>query len=486
MKRFALSVALLFAFTVNAFGAYTEFCCRSGGSNLSAGSRNGGSTEPGTSPDFTYASGTWVNATGVFTLASGNPVTDGVAVGDFASVFPDAATVTPFVGRVTARDATTISVSLTAKAGTAPPDGTTNTTLRIGGAWKGPNGAVNFPFGFIENTLTNSSGDFPRINFKNDASFTVSAAVAHANAGPTRWMGYTTTYGDGGKWTLDANGGNFVILTLSGANNSFIDAIITNNATGSVSGFTVSGAECLITRTVVNTVRNSGFVVSGTDCQLKECEAYGCNTGNSASHAGFTFSTNTGIRAIRCISHDNLNQGFRTTVASIYERCVADTNTADGFFLSTNNSGTLQNCDAYNNGGDGVDLGNGTAAIFTLESCNFVKNGGWGINGSGAGSRNGSVVKCGFGSGTQVNTSGDATGLSAMFFDTAVDKIVYAADSTPWMDPANGDFRVSLAAAKGTGRGGFTQTQTGYSGTTSAPNIGASISNTVYRIIRRF
>ena len=100
--------------------AYTEFCCRSGGSNLNAGTRLGDSTEPGTSASLTYANGTWVASTGVFSIAIGNPVTDGVAVGDFASVYANGSTVTGFVGRVTARDTTTITVSLTAKSGTPP------------------------------------------------------------------------------------------------------------------------------------------------------------------------------------------------------------------------------------------------------------------------------------------------------------------------------------------------------------------------------
>lgn len=66
---------------------YTEFCCRSGGSNLNAGTRKGDSTVPGTAADFTYASGSWVSGTGVFTPASGNPQSDGVAVGDFVSIY---------------------------------------------------------------------------------------------------------------------------------------------------------------------------------------------------------------------------------------------------------------------------------------------------------------------------------------------------------------------------------------------------------------
>ena len=136
--------------------AFTEFCCRSGGSNLNAGTRTGNSTEPGTSADFTYASGSWVSSTGVFTVASGNPSTDGVAVGDFASVYADGASVTTLVGRVTAVSSTTVTVSTTAKTGTTT-DGTSNRTLRIGGAWQGPNGASGFPLNFLTNACTNSS-----------------------------------------------------------------------------------------------------------------------------------------------------------------------------------------------------------------------------------------------------------------------------------------------------------------------------------------
>src|SRR5437667_2887639 len=145
-------------------GTFTNFACRASGSNLNAGTRTGNTTVPGTAAALTYASGTWVQSTGVFTVASGNPSTDGLVAGDFASVYPDAATVTPFVGRVTASSATTITVSLTAKMGTAPVDGTTNTTLKIGGAWKGPNGTSAFPFNLVDLSLTDAAGDFPRVN----------------------------------------------------------------------------------------------------------------------------------------------------------------------------------------------------------------------------------------------------------------------------------------------------------------------------------
>ena len=84
----------------------------------------------------TYASGSWVDATGVFTVASGDPEADGVLVGEYAIVHPDA-DAPAFVGLITDRDETTITVSLEVANGTAPVDGTEDTTLIVGYSVKG-------------------------------------------------------------------------------------------------------------------------------------------------------------------------------------------------------------------------------------------------------------------------------------------------------------------------------------------------------------
>jgi hypothetical protein len=57
---------------------------------------------------------------------------------------------------------------------------------------------------------------------------------------------------------------------------------------------------------------------------------------------------------------------------------------------------------------------------------------------------------------------------------TVIGSVTYATDVTPWVDPTNGDFRINLAAAKGTGRGTFTQTASSYAGTVGYPDIGAA------------
>lgn len=457
---------------------FTEFCCRSGGSNLNAGTRTGNSAEPGTAADFTYASGSWVQSTGVFTVASGNPSSDGVAVGDFASVYADGSTVTGFVGRVTARDATTITVSLTAKSGTAPTDGTGNRTLTIGGAWKGPNGAEQFPFNFVASACTNSAGDFVRCNFKNDAQYDITAAMSHGLTGPIRFRGYSSSYGDGGRATIDGgtSGASYTLLSVNTSTNPGIrisNFVFQNNgATGTADGVGVAQGVRLV-RCAVNNVRGSG-VNCGNQGVCLECEAYSCNQSNTVGKGGFQ-SGGSGVRWIRCVAHDNTSDGFifidNSTTQNAMHHCVSESNTRYGAWVRSRLSNKeIVGCDFYNNGADGVLIANTTdSSEIHIESCNFLKNGGYGIRDGSTVAALVTVINCGFGSGTQANTSGKFSGVAN---DEAT--VDYAADVTPWADPANGDFRITLAAAKGAGRGAFTQTAAGYSGTVGYPDIGAA------------
>lgn len=453
--------------------AFTEFCCRSGGSNLNAGTRDGSSTEPGTTADFTYASGNWVASTGVFTVASGDPASDGVAVGDFASVYADGSTETGFVGRVTARDATTITVSLSAKAGTAPTDGTGDRTLKIGGAWQGPNGASGFPYTIVGFALKNTSNNELRINIKNESTYNVTAAITNTIAnGPFTVQGYTASYGDGGKFTLDGGGSGsaYVLLSLQQTGVTLRDAILNRNgATGSATGLSVTGVGCRIEGVVCSNMRGLGiFVLTGGSVVLRECEVFG-----SASTGGIRVNATAGSFVARCISHDNAGYGFAATSTNfVFTSCIADSNTSDGFIATgTGHFGIFSQCDSYNNGGDGIE----TYVSNTVENCNLIKNGGWGILGTGAllnsGICSGVIRNNGFGSGSQANTSGATSGIEAMEVSGS---LTYAANDTPWVDPANGDFRISLAAAKNAGRGVFTQTAPTYAGTISYPDIGAA------------
>lgn len=88
-----------------------------------------------------YTGGTWVQATRVFTPGNAVvPTSEGIAVGDRAQVFLDSTIGgAAYMAAVSARDATTITLSADAIEGTPPADGTTDHTLLIVTAPTGPN-----------------------------------------------------------------------------------------------------------------------------------------------------------------------------------------------------------------------------------------------------------------------------------------------------------------------------------------------------------
>jgi hypothetical protein len=399
-------------------------------------------------------------------VASGDPVADGVAVGDYVSVYADGSTVTGYVAQVTGRTTTTITMSATVKAGTAPTDGTSTRTLKVGGAWAGPSGTDWVPLSLATLYTLNSAGEV-RVNLKDDATYSVTAGLSYSN-NYTQIEGFTTSYGDGGRATISGGTNAIDVLTVTGASYNVLKNLIgVSTYTGaSVNRFIILGSNGNIAiRCAASGFRWEGFATTANGIFL-ECEAYSCS---AASARGGFVGGGTGS-FIRCIAHDNSSFGFGISAFSTLIECIADTNSSDGFNIATSSFVLLKNCDAYNNTGDGFEINGGVTNFpVVLESCNAVKNGGWGINLTSDG-RRGTMVSCAFGSGTQANTSGTTRNNGAIETDT----ITYAADVTPWVDPANGDFRISLTAAKGTGRGVFTQTAASYAGTVGYPDIGAS------------
>jgi hypothetical protein len=433
--------------------AYTEFYC-----NASTGSNMNGGSDENASPSYTATNGGWNSGTGVFTPASGNP-SSSVTVGQFANVFTDGATTPVFVGRVTSVNSTTVTVSTTAKAGTAPNTGASGISINVGGVWKGPNAAVSFPLNFIVRTTVNASSDWPRVNFKNNATYSVTASVTQGNSGIIVFQGYSSTVGDGGKATIDGGttGASFILFNNSGSGCRYRDLIFQNNGDSSNSGGVVSAAQNIYERVVVNSIRGHGFSISG---HLIECEAYSCNQSNG----GFVgISVNTGT-LVRCISHNNTGNasGFGLGNAFAID-CIADTNGASGFASSSTQPISLLNCTAYNNTVSGF-VHNSGFQVTVAENCVFASNGAYGVNFA---SSNGRILNCAFYSNTSGSTNGstDATGSITL-------------SVSPFVDAANGDFSLNDtdgggADLRGTGIGTFQQTS-GYSDTTTSyPDIGA-------------
>jgi hypothetical protein len=454
---------------------FAEFCCRSGGSNMNGGGLASGA-EPGTSAAYTSTNGNW-NGTATFTPTDGSTPASSVNVGDWASVYIDGATTPVYIARVTTVAAGAngvITLSTTAKSGTAPTSSATARTIKVGGAWLGPNGAVGFPFGFlVAQSMLSVAGNTPRVNFKNDQTYTISAAMTHSTQGPIVWQGYTTTFGDLGRAVINGGttGVSYVLLTLGSVDMIVADFIFDHNgATGASAGATFGSLRNQVNRCVFRNMVGAG---AGEGLYV-ECEAYGNNTANGAQ-GGFV-STGAVLWCINCISHDNAgsnSNGFYTqSVDFVMLNCIAAHNGKHGFDVN-NITGhiILDSCDAYNNAQSGLRKEGGSSCPALIRNSNFVKNGAWGIDFSGsAAGIEGTLYNNGFGGvGTQQNGSGTING-GAVY---EVGRVTYAANVTPWVDPANGDFRVNLAAAQGKGRGAFTSLMAGFSGTVAFPDIGA-------------
>lgn len=477
-----MKTVLLFLFASAALccGAFTEFYCQTTGSNLNAGSDTNDAAK------LTFPSGNFdADATGsthVFT-AAGADLSAIVVNTDWASVYNDGATVAVYSGRITAVDdgADTITISSTAKSGTAPTDGTGNRTIKVGGAWQGPNGATGFPFAFVQSTMTNATSKPPRVNFKNNASYDITAAMTTANAGPIFWQGYALTPGD-----LDGNnskaeikgvtvGASHIMLTVNSANNQFSDLIFSNAAatSGNSDGVVISTTENVFNRCVFHDIRRSGIQTTVIVAYI-ECEAYACNKSNSSAQCGIGLNL-SGSVAIRCISHDNTAgsnaHGWQIDGGVVNYRGISESNTGNGSFSTGDVTQTQYACEYYNNTLSGMLLTNNGDMVMTLQNCNFLKNGRYGIENGSTFAYNGTRYNCGFGTGTQANVLSDVEDMQGI---DSSGNISYVPDVTPWRDPGSGDFRITLPAAQGHGRGGFTQTAAGYSGSVSYPNTGAA------------
>jgi hypothetical protein len=455
----------------------TEYTCRSGGSNLYAGALDD-STETSTAPLVTYASGNWVAGTGVFTVASGNPTSDGVTVGQWASVYPDGTTgSTVFIGRITARDATTITVSLAAKSGTAPTNGTGDRTLVVGGAWQGPNGTVSFPFGFIEANSTGTSSGRVRVNFRNDQTYSVTAAMTHSPTGACEFQGYTTAFGDGGRATIDGgtSGASYILLTASGAILTLADIEFKNNgASGSANLVVFSSARGMVYRCVLRDCRGSGLLVQAM-CHVVECEAYGCNQSNTASKGGFEIGVGGNCTLLRPVAHDNagsnsagivLNGGNSIQVTVIDG--IVESNGGIGLNVVATTSVMVVGGSYRGNGSSNILL-SASASVSYVENAVTETAGAYGVNNATA-----TAISYVRNVAYRSNVSGPVNNTARV--DEA-GAITLTAD--PYVDAANGDFDLNAAAGGGAlcrnaGRGAFLQTASGYAGTLAYPHLGAS------------
>lgn len=453
--------------------AFTEFYCDPvNGANV-----NGGSDAGSPSMSDTAGTGIWNSGTNVYTSVATN---GSVAVGQFLSIYSGAATVAAYTARITAvsggsGSAWVITLSSTAVAGASPTTASTY-KAQCGGAWLGPNAAVAFPFAYITAAATNSSSDVVRVNFKNNATYSITTAITHNLIGPVFFRGYSSSVGDSGRAIIDGgtSGASYTLLTMS-SNNAAIEnfQIQNNGATGSLTMFTITGASGFVVRNCVFTGSRGAGAGSVGVGKYEQCEAYANNLSNTASQGGFNCSSGISTFYDRCIAHNNSgsnNSGFFCSPGNairIYHACIADTNGLHGFNISGGNA-VLDGCVAYNNGSAGCLLTTATSSIYSFSSCVFANNGTYGIDTT---SYQVQINNCAFFS----NSSGEVNNSART---TRVNNVTCAVQ--PMADPANGNFITVSSEVKGQGIGLYSQDAGSFSSTTVAvPDIGIQSASNV-------
>lgn len=465
MRKLIL-ILMLFGATVASASPFTEFYCRADGTNINAGSTTNAAAV------YAYDAGNWTNATSKFYLSGAD--LSGVTVDMWASIWTNspAPTNAVYVARITAVDDVNdvLTFSATAKAGTLPGDSVGGASVRVGGAWFGAYGTVNFPWAFAAGTLQNLTGNPPRVNVWSGYSNSITAQITSAGAGPITYQGYTTTPGDGGKGIIDGGGGAFTVISFGGGDGcSIVDMIAQNSAaTGAWIGLNVSGAGTEVIRCVGRNVSGQGIKSASTGQLFVECEAYNCNKGNNASLGAIAASGSSTY--LRCIAHDN-NYGANChgfamgNVSATFINCLSISNGGSGFLIATtvgNGYAALIGCDSISNAVHGIYLFSASPQIDYIENCNLIANTGYGIssftNGVAA-TRIGCVVSNYFGSGTQANTLG-TVGPNVLSTNgcLVLGTSQYAADTTPYVNPSAWNFSLTnTASSYSGGRGIFTQ-----------------------------
>jgi hypothetical protein len=477
IKRLGLVALLLLLCVGYVEAAFTEFYCDpSNGSNVNSGSTTSASAA------YTCTNSNW-DGTSVFTPTDGSTPASTVNVGDFASVYLDGASTAVYVARVTTVAAGVngaITLSTTAKCGTAPTSGASGRTIKVGGAWKGPNAADGVPLTIISTALTNASGDTPRVNFKNNATYSVSSGITTTGTGPVVLQGYASSVADGGRATIDSSTNAIVTLTLGASFDSSVlaDFVFPQTASsGTLNTLSVSSG-CIGTqllRCKFTGSRLEAVAATGDGTVLSECEFTTWNQSNSSNRYAVANFSGGNLVLHRCYLHNssgNANRhGVQCAQALILSHCIFDTIGGIGVNISGNeNNIVILSCDFYNCGSDAIRNSsttniNGRSII--IQNCNFVKNNGYAYNGSGTQNVAGFMYNSGFGAGTQANSSGNTTGLKGI---QEIGSVSYASNVTPWNDPTTNDFTITLSTAKAAGRGAF---GTGLSNTVAYPDIGA-------------
>lgn len=348
--------------------AILEMYMQTTGSNL-----NAGTTTSDTSAQ-TYASGTLatVTTTVTFTVASGNPVSDGVVVGDWVSLYPNGSTVTPFVSKVTAVTTTTIVCdSVANKFGVVPADGVLTRTAKTGGAWGWGTSTI------IGTLFSTANVVIPtRVNVKAGTYANTTTVKSFGTGGatttPLMWRGYKTVIGD--------QDGNFQAVAGTDIPSfTFTTGYMQINVGAThimFQNMDITGAEVTAT---VGQLHVNGGAFTGENVRVTNTAANANSTGLRSNAINCTYigcyikATTTAATACQFVTGAGMQDtyigggiiGLQISGTSRVIRCILDSPAGDAI-TSTGPNIDLLNSTIYS------PLGNGINFISGFGNCSVV------------------------------------------------------------------------------------------------------------------
>jgi hypothetical protein len=313
----------------------------------------------------------------LFTPTDGQTTTSLVAVNDWCSIYPTGNTTTPYVAQVTAVGAGvngTITLSTTAKFGTAPTSNSGSRNAKTGGAWADL-GMLASGVALNTGTITQST----QINIKAGtyANSTTSRtfALIGTTTTPIIWTGYKTSVGDQLNNATSVGGTDIPLITfgnaqmvVSGAHQWFqsieVDSAFTNSANGVLN---VTGSTCTFERfRAINSAANANSLAAqfGTNTVATACYFAATTTASSCVAVGGN------DQIIGCIINGGII-GIKNTTNGL---TIADTvmyGQAGDAIQATTAAMTISGVLIYSPGGNGIVWSGTPSGMCVVANCYF-------------------------------------------------------------------------------------------------------------------
>jgi len=366
--------------------AYVEFYVQAtNGNDLNAGSTTAAST-------YTAVNGNWNNTTKVYTPTDGSTPASFINVGDYCSVYLDAAAVAVYIAKVSTVAAGVngaITMDATIFYGSGPTTSATGRSIKCGGPWLSPSG---FKTSYGATAVPQDT----RINII-AATYTRTASDAfNMRSGTTAnklWIrGYNATPGD-----LDNDTTNSLSKPIFSYNSTFTVSFearsqlwssisfsgtrigVFASVTGSAGGvqFFRCRFENLSTNAAATAISVSAVVASFYYCYFKH---------PTTGTAGGVFQSSIGVICVGCVAEGGGLAGYQLSGNSggqVLDSCIALNNTGAGITVAgTGITFLATHCTVSGATVDGIDITAATNAAVAIIGCLIQNCGGWGINNS--------------------------------------------------------------------------------------------------------